>query len=377
MRILYLSAPGGGLETNVRVLAAALTRAGHTVVILYVDGSVKRMTQNGDSGIVEYHAPMGQMHYYLHRATFGTGHLGLLARTLEYGQAAARAISEIHARTPLDMIEVPEMYLRAKQLPAPCVIRLHSPAWLWRLRCAEPIPRTDGLERYLERQSLSAAGAVTAPSRAVANEIAGLCKVRRTIETIPYPVETDVFRPAERSGPCRILFVGRIEKRKGADTLLRAIPRVLEIFPDCEFLFAGRMSEEMKALEVSLPPQVKFLGVKPRAELVTLYQQASMVTAPSQWDNSPNVIYEAMACGAPVIATGVGGIPELVEEGVTGLLVTPGDAKGLADAMLALLRDPARGKRMGLEGRARAEENYAATTVLTRTVALYREITRA
>lgn len=374
MRILYLAAPSGGLETNVRVLARALTRAGHKVSILYMDASVKRLTQTRGSDITEYRAPMGQRHYYLHRATFGVGNLGLLARAFEFGQGAARAIREIHARERLDLAELPEVYVRANQLPVPFVVRLHSPAWLWRLRCAEPIPRTDRLERYLERKTLSAAGAVTAPSRLVANDIAALCKVRRTVEIIPYPVETEIFRPAERSGPCRILFVGRIEGRKGADTLMGAIPKVLEVFPDCEFLFAGRMSEEVKALAATTPPQVKFLGVVPRAELVDLYQQASVVAAPSQWDNSPNVIYEAMACGAPVVATRVGGIPELVEDGVTGLLVPPRDARALEEAMLELLRTPGRREEMGRRGREKAASTYSVERVLAQTLAYYQSI---
>jgi starch synthase len=120
-----------------------------------------------------------------------------------------------------------------------------------------------------------------------------------------------------------------------------------------------------------MPPPVKFLGVKPRGELVELYQQASVVAVPSVWDNSPNVIYEAMACGTPVVASRVGGIPELVDDGVTGLLVPPGDADALADAIVALLGDPARRAQMGEHARERAVEEYSVDKIVTRTVGFY------
>jgi glycosyltransferase involved in cell wall biosynthesis len=380
MHILYLSFPGGGLETNVRVLAPALAQAGHRVSILYFDSNVKQFESKTEAGIIEYRAPRGQWHYYFHRATFGIGGLGRLARAWEFGLDLTRAIHTILTRERLDLVELPESFLPTRRLPVPFVMRLHSPAWLWRLMCQEPIPRTDALEIRMEAQTLASAAAITAPSRAVADYIARTCRVTRPIHIIPYPVDTEQFKPcAEISRLARndkpmVLFVGRIEKRKGADTLMRAIPNIVSRLPDAQFLFAGKLSDELASLAATMPPQVKFLGVKPRAELVALYQQASVVVVPSQWDNSPNVIYEAMACGAPVVATRVGGIPELVEEGVTGLLVPPRDEDALAHAITTLLADSLLRERMGQRGRERAVAEFALDNILARTLSLYESV---
>jgi glycosyltransferase involved in cell wall biosynthesis len=373
MRILYLSSPGGGLETNVRVLAPALIQAGHQVSILYLDARVRALAQTNAQGITEYRAPIGSKHYYLHRATFGIGHLGKLARAWEHSQDAARAICEIARRQPLDLIELPEMFVRKDQLPAPYVMRLHSSAWMCRKLFGEPVPPTDALEIRLESQTLARAAAITSPSRFVAQYVTNVCRVQRPIEIIPYPVDTDLFQPSDHPRRQMVLFVGRVEKRKGADTLMRAIPTVLQKFPDCEFVFAGRMSEELAALAATMPPPVKFLGVKPRGELVELYRQASVVAVPSVWDNSPNVIYEAMACGAPVVATNVGGIPELVEDGVTGLLVPPNEMT-LGSAIGALLRDANKRCAMSVCARQRAVQTFAVEKILNRTLKAYRKV---
>lgn len=374
MHILYLLAPGGGLETNVRVLAPALVQAGHRVSILYLDSSVRALTHTQANGIAEYRAPTGQLHYYLHRATFGLASLGLLARSFEFGRAVARTVHAIHIQVPLDLVELPEVNLSAGQLPVPFVIRLHASAWMCRRLFHAPIPPTDAVEIRLEARTLKQAAAVTSPSRFTAEYVAQACKVQRPIEIIPYPVDTGVFKPTDQPKRRMVLFVGRVEKPKGADTLMRAIPAVLAVFPDCEFVFAGRLSEELRTLAAAMPPPVKFLGVIPRTALVTLYQQASLLVLPSLFDNSPNVIYEAMACGTPVVATRVGGIPELVEDGVTGLLVPPRDIDQLSRALIQLLQLSGDQTKMRMAARARTVKNYAVKPVLERTLTLYQSV---
>ena len=90
--------------------------------------------------------------------------------------------------------------------------------------------------------------------------------------------------------------------------------------------------------------------------IYTLIDGTSVV--PSLWDNSPNTIYEAMAAELPVVASRVGGIPELVVHGETGLLVPPGDAEALAKAVVALLKEPIVGRQLGANGGQRAAQNY-------------------
>jgi starch synthase len=197
--------------------------------------------------------------------------------------------------------------------------------------------------------------------------------VQQPIHVIPYPVDTNQFCPGPKPLRPVVLAVGRVEKRKGADTLLRALPRVAARFPDCDFVFAGRVSADMIEMVRDAPQQAKFLGWLPREELVRWYQRATIVTAPSVWDNSPNTVYEAMSCSTPVIASRVGGIPELVDDGLTGLLTPPEDAEALAEAILTLLLDSARRDAMGRAGREKAMRQYAVSTVLHKTLSIYEQ----
>lgn len=376
MRILYLSVPGGGLETNVRVLAPALVAAGHQVSLLYFDKEAPPLSPLRLSPqYPTYFARVGNLHYYAQRLTLARWGLGSYIRLYEIASAVARAVRVIHRQSPLDLVELPEVVLPRQTLPVPFVVRLHSAAWTWREMLHETALRSDAWEKKLEGQTLARAAGITSPSQFVADYVRNACGVTRSIQIIPYPVDTTRFCPAPSSvNVKRILFVGRVEARKGADVLLRTLPQILAKHPDAEFVFAGRVNEELRELVNTAPPQVQFLGVKPRAELVALYQQASVVVVPSQWDNSPNVIYEAMACGAPVVASNVGGILELVEDGVTGLLVPPGDENALENALTTLLADSRLRERMGQRGRERAVAEFALDKILARTLALYESV---
>lgn len=374
MNLLYLSAPGGGLETNVRVLAPALRKAGHQVSILYLSAP-----QNGhplpSDELPTYYAPIGNWHYYLHRATLGWTSLPLVARSFEAAHAFTQAVHSIHRRHPIDLVEVPEIAFRAHRLPVPYVVRLHSPAWLWRRMCNESIHRADRSETKREAKTLRGAAAVSAPSREVADYILSTCDASTVpLTIIPLPVDTTQFAPGQKSPTPLVLFVGRIERRKGADTFLGALPRVLAWNPDCEFVFAGRVCEELSELVTGAPPQARLLGSLPREELVQWYQRAWVFVAPSLWDNSPYTIYEAMSCGTPVVATRVGGIPELVDDGETGVLVPPRDEYALAKAIVALLDNLNTRECMGRNAREKAIACYATASIAQQTLALYNRV---
>lgn len=380
MHILYLSAPGGGHETNVRVLAPALLKRGHQVSILYLH-PVSEKYANGKEhgGVSVYHATYGDWHYKFNRATFGVTGLSLLVRSFEASRALSARVREIHNRNQLDLVELPEVTLPKNGLPVPYVVRLHSSAWMCRRVFEERSPWTDSIEASFEGRTLRNASAITAPSSSVASYVRGACRLDdRPIQIIPYPVDTEEFKPALKDRSRKtVLFVGRIEKRKGADVLLRAVPRVLAKHPDCEFLFVGQVSDELIETVKNAPAGAHFLSFKPRHELVELYQQASVCVVPSLWDNSPNVIYEAMACGTPVVGTSVGGIPELVDERVTGLLVPPRDELALAEAISDLLGNEERLGKMGWNAREKTVQAWSLEPILAQTLALYSSVSQS
>jgi glycosyltransferase involved in cell wall biosynthesis len=112
-----------------------------------------------------------------------------------------------------------------------------------------------------------------------------------------------------------------------------------------------------------------------RDELPSLYRSSGMLVLPSVWEEPFGIpLVEAMASGLPVVATRVGGIPEIVEHGVTGLLVPPDDPDALAGAIAELLVDPSRARELGEAGRRRAEERFSWETVAERLRGLYADL---
>lgn len=378
MNILYLSALGGGLDTNVRLLAPALVKAGHRVSVLYIDyPGASTNGLNGIEGVEIHHATIRPWHYYFQRATFGMTSLTLNVRSIEFAVTLHKIIESIHHTQKIDIFEIPEIFITPRLLPhSAYVVRLHGSAWMFRRLCKEPTSVADGIEKKLEAVALNGAAGITAPSSSIADYIRQALAVGdKPIEIIPYPIDTARFKPIyEKPIHPIILFVGRIEKRKGADVLMTSIPRVLSEYPNCEFVFAGRVADELKSEVMAISSTVKFLGIRPREELIEWYQNASVFVAPSIWDNSPNTIYEAMACGTPVIASCVGGIPELVDEGMTGLLVPPSDSNALSGAIIKLLDNEIRRKEMGRRGREKALAKYSLIGILEQTVAYYERV---
>lgn len=171
--------------------------------------------------------------------------------------------------------------------------------------------------------------------------------------------------------PPRILTVGRLVEKKGLRWLIEACAQLRSQGFDfiCAIVGGGPQRSALEQLIVahSLQDAVKLTGGLPQEELRGLWQTASLfalpctVTRNGNRDGIPVVLMEAMASGIPVVSTAVSGIPELVEDGVTGLLVPPNDASQLGQAMGRLLADPQLSARLAWAGRRRVEREYDVT----------------
>src|SRR5581483_1457796 len=178
-----------------------------------------------------------------------------------------------------------------------------------------------------------------------------------------------------------VMFVGRITRQKGIGHLLDAAAHFDEGAqlvlcagaPDTPEIGA-EVRARVEALRASRRGVFWIEEMLPRAELVQLYTHASVFVCPSVYEPFGLINLEAMACELPVVASAVGGIPEIVVDGVTGWLVPPGDPGALAERVNALLLDPARAREMGKAGRRRVLEEFQWGVVADRTVALYREL---
>jgi glycosyltransferase involved in cell wall biosynthesis len=162
-------------------------------------------------------------------------------------------------------------------------------------------------------------------------------------------------------------------ERKGLDTLIRALAQLEPGRFQLEIVGDGPARESLRELAVSLgvAEEVRFLGSLDRAEVAERYREADLFTLPSTAESFGNVFAEALASGLPVVATQVGGIPDLVEHGINGLLVAPGDPAGLAQAIRYLGSDPEIRRQMGQRNRAKAEAALDWGQVTSRYLSIY------
>jgi sugar transferase (PEP-CTERM/EpsH1 system associated) len=179
------------------------------------------------------------------------------------------------------------------------------------------------------------------------------------------------FGGARAGGPA--VIVARLRPEKDYPTLLRAVAQVVRRAPEFRLEVAGDGDEqaavEALAAELGLADHVRFLGLV--RDVPAVLRRASLFVLSSTSEGIPVTLLEAMARGLPVVATRVGGIPEVVADGETGLLVPPSDPAALAEALLALASDPARGEAMGRAGRERVESHFDVRRMVREYEALY------
>jgi glycosyltransferase involved in cell wall biosynthesis len=205
----------------------------------------------------------------------------------------------------------------------------------------------------------------------------------------PPPGTRDGSDGSDPSCPVVLLSVGRAVAKKGYDDLLAALALLP---PDLAWRFVhiggGALAEDLRrrAERLGLSPRIEWRGARAQPEVLAAYRKADLfvlaakVTADGDRDGLPNVLMEAQSQCLACVATDVSGIPELIENGVTGVLVPPGDPAALASALVALIRDPARRTMLGAAGERRVRTQFALTAgmdTLARYFALMPEAAKA
>jgi len=175
-----------------------------------------------------------------------------------------------------------------------------------------------------------------------------------------------------------LLHIGRFQPQKNHLLLIKAYEIAKKEYPSISLWLVGdgplRGRVEKLVKEKGFERNVKFLGV--REDVAKLLSEADVFILPSDWEGVPLSILEAMAASKPVIATSVGGVPELVENGVSGILVPPGNPEALAKAILHLANDPDLRQRMGKAGQKIAIERFDISRTAREYEALYLELLR-
>ena len=235
--------------------------------------------------------------------------------------------------------------------------------------------------RRVERGLRHLTAAVIAVSEEERRAAAALGYSASRIHLIPNGVDGKV--PGEvtvrASGELRVGFFGRLTAQKGPSVLLEAAAEVVAHLPSVRFVFYGDGVEadtlRARAGALKLNDAVRFVAPVAQEEVVAHMRLTDVIAFPSRWEGCPYVVLEAFQAGVPVAAAAVGGVPDLIRDGVTGVLVEPDNPEALCDALLALLRDPQ--KRRRIAGQARDElERHRLDEMAAAVAAVYRRVTQ-
>ena len=288
-------------------------------------------------------------------------------------------------------------HLAAMLYGIPHVVTMHSLEVLrpWK---AEQLGGGYAVSSWCERDAATSAAAVVAVSEGMRTDIMTAYPEisPERIRVIRNGIDTNEYRPdpdtdvldrygIDKSRPY-VIFVGRITRQKGLPVLLRAAS---ELIPEAQLvLCAGQADTPEQLTEVTELVEGLRTGrngrarsgviwipeMLPKSEVIQLLTHATVFACPSVYEPLGIVNLEAMACGTAVVGSRTGGIPEVVAEGETGLLVPPGEPEALAVALNALLGDPDRAQAMGQAGRKRAVAEFGWPAIAAQTAELYAEL---
>lgn len=203
---------------------------------------------------------------------------------------------------------------------------------------------------------------------------------REKVEVIHCGIDTSFFTPIKKPQPKKdniILSVGRLSSVKGFAYLTFACSILKQRRNSFHCMIIGEGEERHELEELirihGLDEVVQLLGAKPQSEIIKYHQRARLFVLPSVFESMGVATMEAMACGLPVIATEVWGVPELVEDGKNGFLVPPKDPEALAEKMERLLLDPDLCQRFGREGRKKVEREFNLKTEVNKLIKIWME----
>jgi glycosyltransferase involved in cell wall biosynthesis len=390
----------GGEELHVRRLAIELARRGHEVVVATMaqDGLAREETYDGVT-VVRLRASVQRIgSLFEDSARQSAAPIADPELVMQLEAVARRHRADVihahnwmvHAAVPLALAGRAKLVVSLHDFSLVCATKVllrrgadcSGPGPVKCLDCAiahyglakGPITAVaNAVSSLVERRAVSAFLPV---SRAVAigNRLAGVPHriIPNFVEDEPEGGQPDLdsYRSMLPEEPY-VLFAGALGRLKGLPELLHAY-RDLENGPP--LVVIGYRMRETEEIITDLPANVHVLGQWPSRAMVAARERALVCVVPSVCQEAcPTVIIEAMRSSVPVIGTALGGIPDLVEDGITGLLVPPGDPGALRDSLRTLVADPGLSARLGRAGRERSEQ-FTAASVIPRIEAVYREV---
>lgn len=286
-----------------------------------------------------------------------------------------------HAFTPTSLMSIKF----ARKLGIPTVLTNHS---IFLANSSDYLWTPMSYFLFPFRHYINEADKIIAVSKAAAEFIEHFSK-REKVVVVPNGVDVNRFNSVKSTFPNglpfstlknpTILYVGRLVYRKGIHVLLRSMPHILETIPDTQLLIAGSgyMESFIRLLTKSLKLEdhVKLLGFVPEDELPSLYNLSNLFILPSIYAESFGItLLEAMASGTPIVASAIGGIPEVVENGVNGILFKKGDELNLGNAVIRVLDDPTLANELAINARKKVEEQYSWPVVVEAVEEVYKDV---
>jgi glycosyltransferase involved in cell wall biosynthesis len=355
----------GGAEHGALQLIQALRARGHVfaVVTTHFDPSLPQ---------VEVHSGVLIRRFNLH-ASIAAGDLSQIVRERQrvagFKREFAPDLDHIFGIRALGVF-----YLQTRaSFPAPLLVSLRNSISEFRGALSE-----DSVPRAV----LASADWVTTLVRQDIDPLLNLLpELARRISYITNAIQPLALNPVPLPETPRLLCVARLAEQKRLDLLLRAFAEVILSAPRVTLTIAGdgpdRPQLEQQVAELGLASSVQFLGWVPPPEIPNLINSATCLVLASDREGIPRVGLEAAALERPLIATRVGGVPDFVVDGETGLLTPPGDVSALARAITFMLSHPERAAAMGLAARTRAQEHFRFEQVADAFDTLYRQLARA
>ena len=305
----------------------------------------------------------------------------------------ALAAQRLARRWSFDAIEIEESFGIAAALPRslpPVIVRLHGPWFLTGAASGVPADEAFRTRVAAEWRGMQRAAIVTAPTQALLDAVRtqyGALPARTAVVPNPGPSPaTDGWSPGTSR---RIVHVGRFERLKGSDVVLDAFASLASRFPDAELAIVGpdlgmRMADgslanydafvRARGYPAAVTARIRFHGPMPPAEVTALRRASAISVVASRYENFPMTVLEAMADGCPLVATAVGGIPEMLRDGHTARLCPAGDAAALAAALADVLGNPTAAAERAAAARADYAQRFTPDAVAARMLALYRDL---
>ncbi len=376
----------GGVATFNKDLAEALGARGHTVHVVTRSCDIDRVDFENGVWVHRMLAAPVERSAHAERAN-------VPQHIWDWSATALREVARIAEHRKIDVVEAPiwdcEGIAFLFDARWPLVTSLQTTLHFW--LDSHPEYREDEAwmsgfgapMMALERTLMLGSDGVRSISSAIRRDIEAAYDIEFEAERVAVqPLGLADLAPqldAPNDAP-EVLFVGRLEARKGIDVLLAAIPLVLGEVPHARFSIVGddtlagrdgRTYKETFLAGGDWSGAVRFEGRMDDDALPGAYSRCDVFVAPSRFESFGLVLLEAMRAAKPVIGCDVGGMPEVIDDGKSGLLVPPSDPRALADAIIRLLRDPALRQQMGRAGRERFLASFTSGRMAQESESLY------